>query len=96
MSRIMWILFLMCSILIACELPGPQRDELNKEQEMIQPEMVRIEGGTVDPFGAEETVTVSPFYLDKHLITYEQYNQFIEAGGYKEKKYWSKGRAQIP
>ena len=56
---------------------------------MTQPEMIKIEGGTVDPFGIGETVTVSLFYLDKHLVTYQQYNKFIEDGGYKKKEYWS-------
>ena len=81
----------MFSIILACELPGPQRDEQTqqKEQQMTQPEMVRIAGETVDPFGTGEIVTVSPFYLDKHLVTYQQYNQFIEDGGYKNKKHWS-------
>ena len=85
------MLFLMSSIIIACELPGPQQDEQTqqKEQQMTQTEMVRIAGGTVDSFGTGETVTVSPFYLDKHLVTYQQYDQFIADGGYNKKKYWS-------
>ncbi len=91
MIRATWILFLMCSIITACELPGPQRDEQTQQerQQMTQTEMVRIAGGTVDPFGTGEAVTVSPFYLDKHLVTYQQYNQFIEDAGYKKKEYWS-------
>ena len=91
MRRATWILFLMFTVIVACELPGPQSDEQTqqKEQQMTQLEMVRIAGGTVDPFGTGETVTVASFYLDKHLVTYQQYNQFIEDGGYKKKKYWS-------
>jgi len=89
MRNIPLILFMIFSPIIACELPGPQQDEQNKEQQMTQSEMIKIEGGTVDPFGTGETVTVSPFYIDKHLVTYQQYNQFIEEGGYKKKKYWS-------
>lgn len=89
MKNILWIQFIMFSIIIGCELPGPQQDEPNKEQQMKQPEMIKIEGGTVDPFGTGETVSVVPFYLDKHLVTYEQYIKFIEDGGYRNKRYWS-------
>ena len=64
--------------------------EPNRVQQKTQNEMVRIEGGTVDPFGTGETITVSPFYLDKLLVTYEQYEMFIQDGGYKKKEYWSK------
>ena len=85
MKNILCILLLTFSIIVACELPGPQQDESNKEQQMAQPEMIKIEGGPVHPFGTGETVTVSPFYIDKHLVTYEQYNQFIEDRGYKKK-----------
>ena len=81
MRNITLTLFLTLSVIIACELPGPKQGKLNKEQQMTQPEMIKIEGGTVDPFGTGETVTVSPFYLDKHLVTYQQYNKFIEDGG---------------
>ena len=95
MRTIVWLLFPLLSGIVACELPGPQGDEQtqqtkpNKEQQMTQTEMVRMEGGTVDPFSTGETVNVAPFYLDKHLVTYQQYNQFVEDGGYKKKKYWS-------
>lgn len=70
MRNIPIVLFLIFSPIMACEVPGPQQDELNKEQQMAQPEMIMIEGGTVDPFGAGESVTVSTFYIDKHLVTY--------------------------
>lgn len=95
MNRITWLLLPLLSVISACELPGPRRDEQieqiqpKEEQQMTQIEMIRIEGGTVDPFGSGETVNVSPFYLDKHLVTCEQFQQFIDDGGYKEHKYWS-------
>ncbi len=93
MKNISVTLFMMFSIIMACELPGPQQNESNKEQQMVQPEMIMIEGDTIHPFDTEETVTVSTFYIDKHLVTYEQYQKFIEDGGYGKKKYWSeKGR----
>ncbi len=66
-----------------------QNAQTPEGQPMIHTERVRIEAGTVDAFGTGETVSVDTFYLDKHLVTYEQYNQFIEAGGYTEQQYWS-------
>ena len=52
-------------------------------------EMIRIPGGSIDVFGNGTVMTVDTFYMDKHLVTYEQYNQFIKAGGYEEMQYWS-------
>ncbi len=89
MKYISVTLFVMFSIIMACELPGQRRDVPNKDQQMTQPEMIMIEDGIVDPFGTGDTVNVSSFYLDKHLVTYQEYNQFIEDGGYGKKKYWS-------
>ena len=56
----------------------------------MQAEMIRIPGGTVDVFGNGIATTVDAFYMDKHLVTYSHYEQFVEAGGYKAKQYWSK------
>lgn len=80
------ILLITLSVIVACNQNQPTSE---MEKKMIQTEMVRIEGGTVDPFGTGNTVTVAPFYLDKHLVTYEQYTQFIKSGGYKAKRFWS-------
>lgn len=95
MKNVVWIYLVMLCCIIACDQKSSRPDESNQsfirseEPEMSQPEMVRIEGGKVEPFGNGEAVDVKPFYLDKHLVTYEQYNQFIKASGYKDKKYWS-------
>jgi len=89
--KVSLLLLLLCGI-FACELPGPQQADQtqnNEEPPKMQTQMVEVNGGTVDPFGTGETVIVAPFCWDKHLVTYEQYNQFIEAGGYKSQKYWS-------
>ncbi len=77
---------LLISVTLACQ----QNPQTQEKQQMIPSEMVRIPGGTVAPFGNGEHHTVNPFFIDKNLVTYEQYQQFIEAGGYTEKKYWSR------
>lgn len=87
--------FLLLVSFIACEPPDvqraehPQHVESNEEQKMVKAEMVKVEGGSVDPFGTGNSEFVASFYLDKHLVTYQQYNQFITDGGYKKKQYWS-------
>ena len=78
-------LLLLISVTLACQ----QNPQTQERQQMIPSEMVRIAAGTVDTYGNGDTHTVKTFYIDKNLVTYEQYNQFIEAGGYTEKKYWS-------
>ncbi len=83
--KTIWISLILLTATIACQ----QNSQAPKEQQMIHTEMVRIEAGTVDPFGKGDSNTVNPFYIDKNLVTYEQYNQFIEAGGYTEQRYWS-------
>lgn len=95
MRYITLLVFLLLSGIMACDSPDMPRAEhlrqveSKREREMTHAEMVKIEGGRVDPFGTGDRVSVAPFYLDKHLVTYEQYNEFIRAGGYKNKKYWS-------
>lgn len=84
--KTIWISLTLLSVTVGCQ----QKSQGPEGKQMIPSEMVRIEGSTVNPFGSPgETVSVDTFYLDKHLVTYEQYNQFIEAGGYVEHRYWS-------
>ena len=84
--KTIWILLILLSVTVACQ----RHSQTPERKHMIQSDMVRIEGRTVNPFGIRgEAVRVDTFYLDKHLVTYEQYNQFIEAGGYVEPRYWS-------
>jgi tRNA A-37 threonylcarbamoyl transferase component Bud32 len=51
----------------------------------IPPDMVRISGAKTD------IGELSDFYIDKYEVTNKQYREFINSGGYKNKKYW-KGR----
>lgn len=84
-----WVFPILLSTIVCCN----QSEQISKNQQVIQTDMVRIDAGTVDSFGVGRIENVATFYIDKHLVTYEQYNLFINAGGYKRKKYWSsKGR----
>lgn len=43
----------------------------------------------VDPRLAERNlVEVEPLYLDRHCITNEQYQQFLDSGGYEQLEFW--------
>lgn len=79
------LLVLLSSIIGACQ----QNTQTTKDQLPMQTEMVYIPEGVVDPFSSGDTTTVTAFYMDKYLVTYAQYKQFIDAGGYNEKKYWA-------
>jgi len=83
--KTIWISLILLTLTIACQ----QNSQTREGQQMIHTQMVRIEAGTIDPFGNGDSRTVNPFYIDKNLVTYEKYNQFIEAGGYTEQRYWS-------
>ncbi len=52
-------------------------------------EMIHVPRGTIDVFGNGTIMPVAAFYMDKHLVTYSHYEQFIKAGGYEEKQHWS-------
>ncbi len=78
-------LLLLMSVALACQ----QYPQTPEEQQMSHPEMIQIPAGTVDPFGNGDIRSVKAFSIDKNLVTYQQYQQFIEAGGYVEPRYWS-------
>lgn len=79
------LLVLLGGFVSACQ----QNVQTTQEQLLMQNDMVYIPEGTVDPFGRGDATTVAAFYIDKYLVTYAQYQQFIETGGYDKKKYWS-------
>ncbi len=57
----------------------------------VVPEMVQIEGGTVE-IGSEaerHTVPVAPFSLARYPITNAQFRVFVEDGGYNKREYWT-------
>ena len=51
--------------------------------------MVRVDGGTFsNPNRRIEPVELGPFWIDKYEVTNAEYQAFVDAGGYREKKYW--------
>jgi iron(II)-dependent oxidoreductase len=43
----------------------------------------------VDPkLAARNLVSVEPVYLDRHVVTNEQFQQFINSGGYEQLEFW--------
>jgi predicted Ser/Thr protein kinase/poly(3-hydroxybutyrate) depolymerase len=48
----------------------------------LPPGMVRVAGAKTD------LGRVDDFFIDKYEVTNEQYKEFINAGGYKDQKYW--------
>jgi iron(II)-dependent oxidoreductase len=46
-------------------------------------------GGDVDPkLAARNLVQVEPAYLDRYCVTNQQYQQFVDAGGYEQLEFW--------
>ena len=56
--------------------------------------MVRIPGGNTRLFVSElgdlNIVDLKPYWIDKYEVTNSDYQNFINAGGYKNKVYWDK------
>ncbi len=48
----------------------------------IPPGMVRVSGAKTDIGELDD------FYIDKYEVTNKQYKEFINNGGYRNKKYW--------
>ena len=82
--KTIWMLPILLGVIVSCTQNLPP-----EQQQMVQTEMIRIEGDSVDAFGNGNITTIAPFHLDKYLVTYEQYGQFIKTGGYKKKEFWS-------
>jgi formylglycine-generating enzyme required for sulfatase activity len=49
--------------------------------------MVHVPAGRVDPTGHFE-VKLDDFLMDKFEVTNREYKKFVDAGGYREAKYW--------
>ena len=47
--------------------------------------MVRVSGGKTD------IGQLNDFYIDKYEVTNKQYKEFVNGGGYRNKKYWKQG-----
>jgi formylglycine-generating enzyme required for sulfatase activity/dienelactone hydrolase/predicted Ser/Thr protein kinase len=55
-------------------------------------DMVRVDGGkykpTIDYFRRQDEVELDAFLIDRFETSNSQYQAFVDAGGYREKKYW--------
>ena len=53
----------------------------------LPPGMVHVPPGLVDPTGHIEA-KLDDFWIDKFEVTNREYKKFVDAGGYREPKYW--------
>src|SRR5216684_2867938 len=53
----------------------------------LPPGMVHVPAGRVDPTGHFE-VKLDDFLIDKFEVTNREFKKFVDAGGYRERKYW--------
>jgi dienelactone hydrolase len=53
----------------------------------LPPGMVHVVGGTVDPSN-HFAVEVDDFLIDKFEVTNRDYKKFVDAGGYRDRRYW--------
>jgi dienelactone hydrolase len=53
----------------------------------LPPGMVHVAAGRVDPTGHFE-VKLDDFLIDKFEVTNREYKKFLDAGGYREPKFW--------
>ncbi|HVS15702.1 MAG TPA: protein kinase [Thermoanaerobaculia bacterium] len=51
------------------------------------PGMVRVEGGPF-AFSAASPVAVATYWIDRFEVTNRQYQEFVDAGGYRDRRYW--------
>lgn len=65
---------------------GQMTFRLFREDE-IPPGMVYVPGGTAE-FGAGEPVVLDGFWIDTYEVTNRQYKEFVDAGGYREDRFW--------
>ncbi len=56
-------------------------------EDEIPPGMVRVAAGRAE-FGAGESVALDDFWIDTFEVTNRQYKEFVDAGGYREDRFW--------
>jgi eukaryotic-like serine/threonine-protein kinase len=49
--------------------------------------MVRVTAGEVDPTGYDQR-TLDAFFIDQFEVTSAEFKKFVDAGGYRDPKYW--------
>src|ERR1039458_9325115 len=49
----------------------------------------KLPAGMARVFGAETDIgQIEDFFVDKYEVTNKQYKEFVDSGGYRERKYW--------
>jgi formylglycine-generating enzyme required for sulfatase activity len=56
-------------------------------EDEIPPGMVYVPGGTAE-FGAADPVALGDFWIDKYEVTNREYKKFVDAGGYRDDRFW--------
>ena len=69
---------------------GRDRRVIDMPQAAIPPEMVFIPGGKyrLGAWGFVDDVDLGSFLIDRLEVSNRDYLEFVEAGGYQDKKYW--------
>lgn len=60
-------------------------------QRQVPPEMVPVRGdwsGMTYPLLGSPDVKLDDFLIDRHEVTNEEYQKFVDAGGYKREEFW--------
>ncbi len=65
---------------------GSHTFHLFREEE-IPPGMVHVSAGRI-PLGNTDSVALDVFWVDKHEVTNREYKAFVDAGGYREDRFW--------
>lgn len=82
------------------DVPGPDPPgthygvdfEINLRRGSVPPDMVVVPAswpiGLGYPLNEAPQVQVDEFLIDRHEVTNEEYQKFVEAGGYQKREYW--------
>jgi serine/threonine protein kinase len=58
----------------------------------VPPDMVAVPAGRTGlthPMGTARIAEVASFLIDRHEVTNREYKRFVDAGGYRERRYWN-------
>jgi formylglycine-generating enzyme required for sulfatase activity/cephalosporin-C deacetylase-like acetyl esterase len=65
----------------------PVRELQLEPQGSTPPGMVRVPGGRYQ-YGTAPAVELEDYWLDKYEVTNRQFEEFVDAGGYRNREYW--------